>query len=183
MSLITNAMVTLAEGATYLMPNGAYPTGYDNRCMSKSLLTSYYYVDATYLTSFASNQLVPYQNIVAAPTYTITIYAKSRTSSAAPFRFWYAIGSNSAVNWKTLTISTTPSYSNLSTISIPQGAILYLGVTNTSNASVSFGTGNGGSTYTGYCGITTSPYSVTPSSSTSYYLNCNTTSGNIPSPC
>lgn len=175
MSLATNYAVTFAEATTFLYPNGAYPSGQDNKCITKAEAESYFFVDASYLTGYASNQLVKYQDLVAATTVTIQFYGRGATSPNQPVRFWYKVAANAAAIRTTTTISGTSTYSNLGTISMPSGAQLYLGVTNASNTSVVFGMGQNSGVYSGYCGITTAPYGPdTPTSNTSYYFNVQT---------
>lgn len=179
MSLSSNYSVTFAEATTFLAPNGAYPGGQDNKCITKAEALSYFYVESSYLTGYSSNQLVKYQDLVAQPTVTIQLYARGATSPNAPARFWYKIGDNAAAIKTTTTISGTPTYSNLGTFSITSGALLYLGVTNTSNASITFGMGQNSGVYSGYCGITTAPYGPdSPTTNTTYYINVNTSGGN-----
>lgn len=181
--LATNYSVTFQECSTFLIPNGAYPNGYANKCVTAYELKTYFFVDQSYLVGYSSNQLVRYQDCVSVVILNGRIRAKSRTSAAAPFRFWYQIGDNSPVILKTTTISTTPTYSLIGDFAIPTGATVAMGVTNTSNVSCQFGTGNGGTTYTTYCGITTSPFRDTPTNDAFYYLNCNTSSSNLPQVC
>jgi hypothetical protein len=175
MSLSNNYSVTFAEATTFLYPNGAYPSGQDNKCITKSEAESYFYVDTSYLTGYSSNQLVKYQDLVAKTTVTIQLYARGATSPNQPVGFWYKVGNNAAVRKTLTTISGTSTYSNLGTFDIPSGALLYLGATNASNTSVVFGMGQNSGVYSGYCGITTSPYGPdTPTSNTSYYFNVQT---------
>jgi len=177
--LINNYSVTFEEATTYLYPNGAFPSGQEKKCITKAEALSYFYVQSSYLTGYASNQLVKYQDLVAQSTVTIQFYGRGRTSPNAPARFWYKVGDNAAAIRTTTTISGTSTYSNLGTISIPSGALLYLGVTNTSNTSVQFGMGQNSGVYSGYCGITTAPYGPdAPTSNTTYYFNVNTSGGN-----
>lgn len=179
MSLTTNYSVTFAECATFLYPNGSYPSGYDNKCVTKAEALQYFFVQSSYLTGYASNQLVKYQDLVAQPTVTMQFYARGRTAPNQPAGFWYKVGDNSAVRKTLTTISGTSTYSNLGTIDIPSGALLYLGVTNGSNSSVQFGMGQNSGVYTGYCGITTSPYLAgNPTSNSSWYFNVNTNAFN-----
>lgn len=184
MSLSNNYSVTFAECATFLYPNGNYPPGYDNKCVTKAEALAYFYVQSSYLSGYASNQLVKYQDLVAQPTVTIQLYARGRTSPNQPIRFWYKVGDNANTIKTTTTISGTSTYSNLGTFDIPSGALLYLGTTNASNTSIQFGMGQNSGVYTGYCGITTSPYLAgNPSSNSSFYFNVNTNSGNSPVTC
>jgi hypothetical protein len=176
--LSSNYSVTFAEATTFLYPNGAYPGGQDNKCITKAEALSYFYVQSSYLSGYANDQLVKYQDLVATATVTIQLYGRGRTSPNAPARFWYKVGDNSPAIRTTTTISGTSTYSNLGTFSIPSGALLYLGVTNTSNASITFGMGQNSGVYSGYCGITTAPYGPdAPTSNTTYYINVQT-SGN-----
>jgi hypothetical protein len=184
MSLSSNYSVTFAEATTFLYPNGAYPSGQDNKCITKAEALSYFYVQSSYLSGYASNQLVKYQDLVAQTTVTIQLYGRGRTSPNQPVGFWYKVGDNSPVRKILTTISGTSTYSNLGTFNIPSGALLYLGTTNSSNTSVQFGMGQNSGIYTGYCGITTAPYGPdAPTSNTTYYINVNTNAGNSPVTC
>ena len=175
MSLTNNYSVTFAEATTYMYPNGAYPSGQDNKCITKAEALSYFYAQSSYLTGYATNQLIKDQDLVAQATVTIQLYGRGATSPNQPVGFWYKVGDNSPVRKTLTTISGTSTYSNLGTFSIPSGALLYLGTTNASNASVQFGMGQNSGVYSGYCGITTAPYGPdSPTSNTTYYINVQT---------
>lgn len=183
--LANNYSVTFLEALdSAIVPNGSYPPGYDNKCITKQEALTYFYVQSSYLTAYSNNQLVKYQDLVAQPTVYIQLYARGRTSPNQPIRFWYKIGDNPAFVQITTTISGTSTYSNLGQINVPSGALLYLGCTNASNTSIQFGMGQNSGVYTGYCGITTAPYLAgNPTSNTSFYFNVNTNSGNSPVTC
>ena len=71
MSLLNNYCVTFSEVDTIADPktpswSSDLGEGYDNRAVWKSALTTYWYVDESYLTGYSSNQLIKYQDIVPA---------------------------------------------------------------------------------------------------------------------
>jgi hypothetical protein len=106
-------------------------------------------------------------------TYTISLSAQCQTSAGVNAAgFYYRINGGTAVFIKNTTISTSPSYSSITTsISINPTDIIDFWVRNTGNtANYTFGSGNNSGTYTGFCGVG-SPYTVTPTGNTTYYLN------------
>lgn len=64
------ASYTDAQSSPFLLNQGQSPT-YSNQCMTKSDALTKYYIDSAYMSSYASNQLVPKSTWVAiAVTYT-----------------------------------------------------------------------------------------------------------------
>jgi hypothetical protein len=184
MSLNTNALVTYAnlDSISGLIPNGAYPYTSD-RIATALGVKNYYYVQTSYLSGYANNECPVYQDIVALPSYSITIYARASYSSPAePVRVKYKIGDNTWVQ-KTITTIGNPTYSNLGSITVPEGGIIYFGFQNVSNVNVQYGVGNGGG-YSGYCGQSAS-YSTQFYANSSIYLNAqvNSSSPYIYSTC
>ena len=177
MSLVNNYSVTYAEAISAgILANGTWPYA-TNKCLTKYDCQTYLFCDSSYLTTYSSNQLVPYQNIVAAPTYTLSFQAHIQSNVINNIcGFWYQLA-GTWTRWQITSISTQPSYSTLSSFTIPQGATIYLGVQNASNVNLVFGTGNGGA-YAGYCGQS-APYSVTPSGNTTYYFNISTNGSSL----
>ena len=71
MSLANNYCVTFGEVDTIADPKSPpwssdLGEGYSNREVWKTALTTYWYVDESYLTGYSSNQLIKYQDIVPA---------------------------------------------------------------------------------------------------------------------
>lgn len=175
MAIGNNYSVTYGEatGTIGVIANGTFPDA-SNKCLTRFDCETYLYCDNSYLTTYGTQQLVKYQDIVPAPTYTISFQARIKTSVLNNVvGFWYQLGSNAYVRWQITTISTAPSYSTLTSLTIPQGASLTLACQNSSNVNLVFGVGNGGS-YGGYCGKSAA-YLVTPTSNTTYYFNIDTT--------
>jgi hypothetical protein len=170
MSLNANALVTYAnlDSSFGLIPNGAYPYT-SNRIATALGVKNYYYVQTSYLSGYANNECPVYQDIVALPSYSVTIYARASYSSPAEvIRIKYKIGDNTWVE-KTLTTLGNPTYSSFGSITVPQGGTIYFGFQNPSYVNVQFGVGNGGG-YSGYCGQS-APYSTQFYANGSIYLN------------
>lgn len=174
MAIGNNYSITYLEAIdTGIYTNGTFPYSFD-KCLTRNDCETYLYCDNSYLSVYGQEQLVKYQDVIARPTYTISFQARIRTSVLNNVvGFWYYYGGNPWNRWQITTISTAPSYSNLLSVTIPQGASLYLACQNAANTNLVFGTGNGGS-YGGYCGKS-APYFVTPSANTTYYFNIDTT--------
>ena len=67
---VNNYLVTYDDLTTMgLSPTGTPPTG--NRIATKDFIITYYCVDTSHLTGYASNQCVMYQDIVALPPTSI----------------------------------------------------------------------------------------------------------------
>lgn len=108
------------------------------------------------------------------PSYTISVFAQIQSFVSSPVAgFYYSINGGTAVFIINTTVPTSPSYGTVvSSLSVPIGSNIRFWVRNTANtANYTFGTGNNSGNYTSNCGQTAVPYIVTPSGTTSYYLN------------
>ena len=170
MGLTTNALVTFGnlDNSMGLIKRGDHP--YDsNRIATKAGVVVFYYVQSAPLAGYANNECPVYQDVLPVPSYSVTIFARASYGSAAePVRVKYRIGGNAWVQ-KTITTLGNPGYSNLGSITVPEGGDIYFGFQNTLNVNVQYGVGNGGG-YTGYCGQSSS-YITQFYANSSIYLN------------
>jgi hypothetical protein len=115
-------------------------------------------------------------NHSAVATYSISVYAQCQTNAGVNAgKFYYRVNGGTSTLIRTTTVSTSPGYSNITSvtavpITINPGDIIDFWVQNVSNTNIQFGTGNNSGTYSGFCGVG-NPYTVTPSSSGTYYIN------------
>jgi hypothetical protein len=115
----------------------------------------------------------PVPTATATPTYTISLSAQAQSSAGVNAAgFYYNINGGTAVFIRNTTLSTSPGYSSISTsITINAGDQLNFWARNTSNsANFTFGSGQNSGDYTSFCGVG-SPFTVTPSGNTTYYMN------------
>lgn len=170
MSLNANALVTFGDldNSMGLIKRGTQPYG-AYRIATKGGVNTFYYAQSAPLAGYADNECPVYQDIVSVTTYSVTIYARASYSSPSqPVRIKYRIGGNDWLE-KTITTLGNPTYSNLGSITVPEGEFIYFGFQNVSNVNVLYGEGNGGG-YTSYCGQS-APYGIQYYANGSIYLN------------
>lgn len=81
-----NYLVTYNDLTTMgLFPIGTPPTG--NRIATKSFITSNYYVESSYLSGYASNQCVMYQDIVSSTIYYFNVYTVNPADCSTTYSF------------------------------------------------------------------------------------------------
>lgn len=170
MSLNANALVTFGDldNSMGLIKRGTQPYG-AYRIATKGGVNTFYYAQSAPLAGYADNECPVYQDIVPVPTYSVTIYARASYSSPSqPVRITYRIGGNDWLQ-KTITTIGNPTYSNLGSITVPEGEFIYFAFQSVLNADVLYGEGNGGG-YTSYCGQS-APYGIQYYANGSIYLN------------
>jgi len=124
-----------------------------NREVWKSALLQYYYADASYLTSYADNQLVAYQDIHQLPNVNVNIYGKKSATGGSAIYVWYSFDGST---WYQMTTALSTSCSLIGTISnVPSGQTIYF-LGQTAGEAVTYATnGTAGAScpsYTTSCG-------------------------------
>jgi len=172
MSLNANALVTFdnLDNSMGLIKRGDHPYGSNSlRIATKAGVGIYYYAQSNPLAGYADSECPVYQDILPIPTVSVTIYARASYSSPSqPVRIKYRIGGNAWLE-KTIITLGNPTYSNVGSITVPEGEFIYFGFQNVSNVNVLYGEGNGGG-YTSYCGQS-APYGIQYYANGSIYLN------------
>jgi hypothetical protein len=172
MSLNANALVTFRnlDNSMGLTKRGDHPYADTlDRIATKAGVGIYYYAQATPLAGYADSECPVYQDILPIPTVSVTIYARASYSSpSGAVKIKYRIGGNAWLTKQTTTLG-NPTYSNLGSITVPEGEFIYFGIQNTSDVNVLYGEGNGGG-YTSYCGQS-APYGIQYYANGSIYLN------------
>jgi hypothetical protein len=92
MAVGTNYLTTFAQvTAKGLTLRSVYPYA-SNKIVTKQNLIDYYFVDTSYLSGYASNQCVMYQDIQALPQYTVSFFGRKSTNPGT-FYAYYSIDS------------------------------------------------------------------------------------------